>query len=266
MRIKEALKEASSLIPLKEAKIILSSLLEVDKLWLIMHEDESIKNEKLFFEMVQYVKNNHPVEYITKSVNFFSREFYIDYGALIPRPETEILVEKALALIEDKKITKIAEIGTGSGIISTILSLKSKDIKITATDISTDALKIAKTNAKKFNVLDKIEFVNCSFLDGIDEDFQMIISNPPYIKNSFQLEKKLSYEPDIALFGGEKGDEIIKQIIELAIERNIKYLCCEMGYDQKESIKEYFKSKQINNVEFYKDLAGFDRGFIAKVC
>jgi release factor glutamine methyltransferase len=184
---------------------------------------------------------------------------------LIPRPETEILIDKALEVAKNfDGSLKVAEIGTGSGIISVMLATLIDDITITATDISNDAIAIAKQNAKNFNVKEKIEFIQTNYLDGIDNEFDIIISNPPYIADDFELEKNLSYEPDNALFGGVVGDEMLKEIIDIWHKRKTTYLLCEMGYDQKEPLTEYLNFKGIKEYSFYKDLAGFDRGFIAK--
>jgi release factor glutamine methyltransferase len=102
-------------------------------------------------------------------------------------------------------------------------------------------------------------------LDGIEEDFDMIISNPPYIANNFVLDKNvIDYEPKVALFGGIVGDELLKKIIDLAKIKKVKFLACEMGYDQKQPISEYLKQINVNSVKFYTDLAGLDRGFIVK--
>lgn len=144
-----------------------------------------------------------------------------------------------------------------------MLALLVDDIKITATDISKDALEIAKINAKNFRISDKITFIQTNYLDDIYDEFDMIISNPPYIANDFELEKNLSFEPQNALFGGEVGDEMLKDIIKLWKSGKSPYLLCEMGYDQKESIVNYLTDHGIINFSFYKDLAGFDRGFIA---
>ena len=266
MKIKEALEEASKDISIKEAKILLSYLLEKDILWLIMNEDKNLEREDEYFSLVDRVKKSEPIEYITKKVSFYSREFYIDYGALIPRPESELLVDKANDLINKNSFLKVAEIGVGSGIISILLALLNPKVQITASDISYEAINIASKNAKKFKVDDRIRFVHSSYLDGIEDEFDLIVSNPPYIRNSFKLDPKLHYEPSTALYGGEKGDEILKDIIDLSIKKGVKYLCCEMGYDQREAIKSYCDKNSVESLEFYKDLSGLDRGFIAKVC
>lgn len=263
--IKEALDEASLILKNpKEASILLRHLLEYNQVELILGEQQPLTKYKEFQSLIQRRLAHEPIEYITQKVSFYSREFFIKEGALIPRPETEILVDEALKILKHSKTNHIAEIGTGSGIISVMLAILIDDIEITATDISKDALAIAKINAQKFGVRDKITFVHTNYLDTIYNEFDMIISNPPYIASGFELEKNLSYEPDNALFGGEIGDEMLKEIIDIWSEKKTPYLLCEMGYDQKESMQIYLNDRGIKKVSFYKDLAGFDRGFTAQ--
>ncbi len=264
MKIAEAIKEATSRLknlerPLLESEILLSFFLGKERIYLHTHENEPLKNPDNFFAMVERRKTNEPLEYITKNVSFFGERFFIDYGALIPRPETEILIEKSIELINTNGIKNIAEIGTGSGIIPIMLKKLLPQLQIIASDISKDALKIAEANSKLHNA--EVQFVESNLLDRIDVNIEMIISNPPYIKNSYTIPDNLRYEPQNALFGGEEGDEILKKIIDLAIERKVKILICEMGYDQREKIKNYMQEKNHRSLEFYKDLSGFDRGF-----
>lgn len=213
-------------------------------------------------EYISRLNNDEPIEYITNKVSFYSNEFFIAQGALIPRPETEILIDITCKLTKDLKSFNLAEIGVGSGIISIMLNRLCKNIhSTTASDISNQALKIASKNISNFELQDKITLVNTNLLDNINQDFDVIVSNPPYIANDYTVENNLSYEPQNALFGGVQGDEILIQIIDLFLSSKAKYLICEMGYDQKEPIKEYLKNNDNIKLSFYKDLSGFDRGF-----
>ena len=214
------------------------------------------------------------MEYIIKRASFYGESFIVEDGVLIPRPETEILVENAKEIIEkelensDKykeKVLKVLEIGTGSGIISTILALLIENIKIVAVDINPKALKLAQRNADKFSVSNKIEFIDSDLFTNIEkDDFFMVVSNPPYIKDSYKLPKNVEFEPKNALFGGVIGDELLKSIIKETSKRDIPYLLCEMGYDQKASLEEYFKEFNVEFHSFYKDYENFDRGFTLK--
>ena len=123
---------------------------------------------------------------------------------------------------------------------------------------------LAKKNADKFDVGGRIKFLNCSYVDEILEDIDILVSNPPYIARSYKLSKFVLNEPESALFGGEVGDEILKDIILIAKDRNIKNIACEMGYDQKASMRKFLEANGFE-YSFYKDLAGLDRGFCAKL-
>ena len=159
----------------------------------------------------------------------------------------------------------ILEIGTGSGIISVMLAVLLKNIKIIAVDINEKALELAKQNAIKFGVLERIDFRYSNLFENVIEDnIFMVVSNPPYIKDSYVLPKNVGFEPKNALFGGVIGDELLKDIIKSTEEKNIPYLLCEMGYDQKNSLEEYFKEFNVEFYSFYKDYENFDRGFTLK--
>jgi len=264
LTIKEALKKASLTLshlenPQKEARLLLCHFLNCDTIYLTLNENKKI--DESFFELVKKRADDIPIEYITNKVSFYSEEFFIKEGALIPRPETELLIDEVLKL-PLPKAPSIAEIGVGSGIISIMIKKLIPDATVTATDINEDAIKIAQHNSKLHNV--DIEFVHTSYLDGIEKKFDLIVSNPPYIKNGVKLEKNLDYEPQTALFGGKNGDEILKNIVDLAIIKKPSYLVCEMGYDQKEPMKKYFEEKGLKKYHFYKDLAKFDRGFVVE--
>lgn len=270
MKIKEAIEQASLILqnvtqrPKYEAEILLSFLLQKDRVFL--HTNNSLDiNETKYFDLVDRRKNFEPIEYITNSVSFYSEEFFIDYGALIPRPETELLIDHTLSHL--KPNDKVVEIGVGSGIISIMLAKMFENATYFAGDISQDAIKIAKINIDNFGLNDKIELFCSSLLDDFDKQVDVIVSNPPYIQDGFVLEKPLSFEPQNALFGGMIGDEILKSIIDLAYIKNVRLVCCEMGFDQKEKIQQYIDTKNYKYKElfFYKDLANIDRGFILSI-
>lgn len=253
-------------IPQKEVEILLLDILKQNTIWLHLNYTnicEKSTEEKLK-KSVQKRATNYPLEYITKKVSFYGELFNIIDGVLIPRPETEILVEKAQKLLDNIESPKVIEIGTGSGIISVMLAFLIKDIEIIAVDINDKALELAKTNAKKFNVEDKITFIKSDLFNDIDNSikFDLCVSNPPYIANNFKLPKNVKYEPENALFGGDIGDELLQNIILDIYKRDIKNLICEMGYDQKEPLKKFMKDNiKYKELEFYKDYDNLDRGF-----
>lgn len=266
MIVKDAIKKASLTLshldnPQKEARILLSHCLGCSLIDLTLYDTKEV--DESFFKLVDQRAKDIPIEYLTNRVSFYSEDFFIDYGALIPRPESELLIDEVLKLPLGRGFT-LAEIGVGSGVLSIMIS-RLTDAKVVATDISRDAIKIAKKNIELFSLQDKIELYHTSYLDGVNGDFDIIISNPPYIKDALVLDKNLSYEPQNALYGGEVGNEILKEIVDLALKKRPKYLVCEMGYDQKDSMSRYFDTKDIKEYFFYKDLSGFDRGFVCQV-
>jgi release factor glutamine methyltransferase len=267
MLVKDALIEATkrikniSDIPNKEARILLAFYLKKDQLWIITHDDEDIKEEG-YFDFIQRRMNNEPIEYITNKANFYGESFYVDHNVLIPRPETEILVDLVVSTCKGIKKPRIVEIGTGSGIISIMLTKLLPNAIITAIDISEEALHVAKKNAVKHG--SKIEFIHSDLCENFyEKNFDLLVSNPPYIADNEPLHVGLSYEPSLALYGGNVGDEILRSIIDIYKDKKVKYLVCEMGYDQKDKIKNYLENSKFK-LEFYKDLAGLDRGFIIR--
>lgn len=272
MTIKECIKKYSKQlkdvthIPNKEVEILVLHLLEKNVIWLHLNYNSEFSKEKELEKLVKKRATNYPLEYLTKKATFYGEVFEVAPNVLIPRPETELLVERAEKILKDIENPKIIEIGTGSGIISVMLAKLIDNIKVVAVDINSDALALAKANAKRHNVEDKIEFISSDIFTNIDENkkFDMCISNPPYIANDYKLPHNVKHEPANALFGGSVGDELLKKIIEQTNDREIPYLLCEMGYDQKEPLKNYFSNFEIEKFEFYKDYSDFDRGFEIK--
>jgi release factor glutamine methyltransferase len=250
-----------------ESEILLSGAIKKDKIYIILNNSYFISESEteIFKNYIFRRKNGEPIEYIIEKVSFYSMNFYISKGALIPRPESEILVDLAFELLKNKKNANILEIGVGSGAVSIAVAIKLQNSKIVAIDISRDALKIAHKNIKIFNLEDRIELIESNLFENIKNiNFDLIISNPPYISlnEKGKLQRELDFEPDEALYGGEVGDEVLKKIIETWFLRNEILLLCEMGYDQKENIINFINNRA--KIEFFKDLAGFDRGFILK--
>ena len=272
MTIKDTVKKYSNAlklvthIPSKEVEILMMHLLDKNTIWLHLHYNEEFTKEKELEQLVKKRATSYPLEYLINKASFYGEMFIVKEGVLIPRPETEILVENALEILKDKKDSlKILEIGTGSGIISVMLALLVENIKIIAVDINEKALALAKENAIKHGVQDKIEFRISNLYENVNEnDIFMTISNPPYIANDYKLPINVKYEPSNALFGGNIGDELLKDIIKDTSDKKIPYLLCEMGYDQKAPLENYFKEFNIDSFSFYKDYESFDRGFTLK--
>jgi len=269
MTVKSLLQEASQALqescerPQFEAELLLAHHLGRDRTWLMIHDRDEVEDVEGFQALVERRSNHEPYEYIVGEASFYDIHLKVEQGVLIPRPETEILIDLVAEIIEKEKITKIAEIGVGSGAISIVLARKFPELKIIATDICETPLKVAGENIGRFGLAGQIELRRSNLIDEVSEPVELVVSNPPYIAEDFLLESNVvDYEPREALFGGRAGDELLKEIITDVKAHGIKWLACEMGYDQKEPITDFVKEIGVQSIAFYKDLAGFDRGFV----
>ena len=268
MTIKESLAWGGSQLrdtcerPQYEAELLLAFALKQNRLYLITHDRDNV-DIKEYKNLIQRRKKNEPYEYIVGEASFYDIHLSVEEGVLIPRPETEILIDIVADIIKKENMTNIVEIGVGSGAISIVLARKFPQLHIIATDISDAALRVASMNINKYDNGTQITLCKSNLIDGVSAPIELVVSNPPYIAEDFLLESHVvDYEPKEALFGGRVGDELLKQIISDVKERGIKYLVCEMGYDQKEPIQDFVKDVGVKYIKFYKDLAGFDRGFV----
>ncbi len=247
--------------PRREAEILLEHALDKEQLYIITHLDEMVETDPYEGYVLRRVEGE-PVEYITQKVSFFSQSFYAAPGALIPRPETEILIEQLLEHVDKDSTEQIVEVGVGSGIISIILAQHLPNVNIMATDISEKAIEVARVNIEAKGMRERIELRHTDLLTGVEERIDVLVSNPPYIADDVILEKPLGYEPQNALYGGKVGDEVLRRLINEAFAREVRILACEMGYDQKDKISEYLNGYDFKSLDFYKDYEGHDRGFI----
>ncbi|MDO4674174.1 HemK/PrmC family methyltransferase [Campylobacter sp.] len=261
MTIKEALTLAKKRLQEheNEALFILCEHLGRDRTWLFFNENLEFSARE-YFALIERFADGEPFEYIFKKASFWGLDFEVEEGVLIPRYDSEILLMQLLEFCRNKKPKNILEIGFGSGILSIILA-KELGLEITACDINDKALKIAQQNAIKHKVAHLINFHLSDFKD-LRGEFELIFSNPPYIKASYKLDKWTQKEPKNALFGGEDGHEILESIIEFSFQKGVKFLACEMGHDQKKILAQ---SLQKHNFEakFFQDERGFDRAFFA---
>ena len=204
--------------------------------------------------------------YITGIKEFWSREFNVSPATLIPRPESEMLVEEVLNLYALNETISILEMGTGSGAIAISLALERPKTIITATDISSKALDLAKKNANKFNV-HNIIFQNSDWFRGLkNQEFDLIVCNPPYIESHDDCLLDLKYEPISALISGEDGLDAIRHIANNA-KQFLKIngtILIEHGKDQEMAVNQIFKSNQWERIKCLPDLRGFPRITMAK--
>ena len=232
---------------------------------LIMNYDNEINSHyfNIYDSLVkEYLDNGKPVQYILGYTYFCGLKMNVSPACLIPRPETELLVEIALEKIKEHDLKTVLDIGTGSGAIAIAIK-KNSDTFVEATDISLDAIEIAKKNAMENGV--DINFICSDVFDEINEKYDLIVSNPPYI-DPLDIDKidKIVYqnEPHLALFGGEKGLYYYKRIID-DIDLYLNdggFLIMEIGDTQAQDIKDYLRENKENyKIDVYKDYNGFDR-------
>lgn len=262
MKINDLLKIDSN-YTINEKQIIMQKLLNCDRSKL--YEIEVINDKKIIKKYQKMIKSPLPVSYLLKEAPFLSWMFYVNKDVLIPRFETEELVLKTDELLKKhfKKDVSICDIGCGSGVIGISLKLLNEESNITLTDISKKALKVAKKNSIYLNT--DINFINSDMLKRVNDNFDVIISNPPYIKNNTKEIDNIveKYEPSLALYGGDDGLKYYKEILKTC-KKNLNdksIIAFEIGYDLKEDIiniiKEYFKDSKIickkdyNNLDRY---------------
>ena len=262
MKIKEALKHAKNILGDndKYAEFILLEFLGKDRAWLFLNGELDF-DEKKYLKLVALFASGEPFEYIFKKVSFYGFDFYMQKGVLIPRYDSEILLELCLKELKNKTYNNILEVGFGSGVLSIILA-KLTGCKITACDISKKALVLATKNAKLHKVGHLVEFCLCDFKD-IKSEFDFIFSNPPYIAKDYTLDIWVQNEPKRALFGGKFGYEKLENIIKFARRNDAKTLICEFGYNQRKILHKILHKNGFK-AEFYKDNGGHDRVFLAR--
>lgn len=262
MKIKDALKLAK--LKLKDhadvAEFILCELLGHERAWLHLNGEADF-DAKPYFSLVRRFARGEPFEYLFKKVSFYGLDFIINRGVLIPRFDSEILLEICLKELRGGTYKRILEIGFGSGILSIVLA-KNLGVKITACDTSKKALRVALQNAKLHKVEHLIDFKLCDY-QQIEASWDFVFSNPPYIAKNYPLDIWVQKEPKFALFGGERGWEMLENIVLYAKSHHAKALACEFGYDQKEILHKILHKNGFK-AEFSKDSGGFDRAFLAR--
>ena len=207
-----------------------------------------------------------PAAYIVGMREFWGLDFAVSTAVLIPRPETEFIVEEALEILNSfaPDSHKIADIGTGCGNIAVSLAHEVGSVRVTATDVSRDALMVAGANALRYGVDDRIDFVETPYLNGVDDTFDLIAANPPYVKDTDKpgLAPDVRHEPDVALFGGTNGLRDIEGVLDTAISRLRRggWLVMEFGYGQENDVRRLLSSRPALRLERVRaDLQGIPR-------
>ncbi len=277
-----------------ETEILFSEILNCDRLSLYFNKDTNLGRDAGFFIARALKKRigGEPLEYVLGKTEFMGLEFKVNADVLIPRPETEILVEAVLKMVtktprhqdtrapghKDTRIqrhqdTRILDIGTGSGCIAISLAKLLPEAKITATDISTEALQVARANAILNKVEDRIEFIYSDLFLNYKlqtNNYELIISNPPYVSTGEidSLQAEVKCQPRIALEAGADGLDFFRRIIAQAPEylKPKGLLVMEMGFSQKEKIENILQdSGNFNIIEIIKDYSNIDRVIVAKL-
>lgn len=276
MKIKEALIEGRDFLknleytdPIYETRKILGEILERDLSYLVSHDNEELPAsvEKKYFDILKKRQEGLPLQYILGREDFYGRTFTVLEGVLIPRQDTEISVEVILKILIENNINKMLEIGCGTGIVSITVDLESKrKMDITALDISSYAINNTAINKK--NLKSNIKILESDLFDKVSGKFDLIYSNPPYIKSSeienLQLEVK-DHEPRLALDGGIDGLYFYREIIKEAPNylNNNGFLVFEIGYDEAEDISLIMEKNF--DTKIYKDLNNLDRVIVGQL-
>jgi len=260
--------------PRASAEILLAYALDFKRIDIYLKYDKILSDKELqdFKALIKRRLQREPVAYIIKHKEFWSLDFEVTQDVLIPRPETECLIEAALNYLSYDKVLNILDLGTGSGAIIITLAHERPKSLYFACDISQKALIIAKKNAQKYNLENLIYFFESNWFEALKDSqkFDLIISNPPYINSQeiANLEPEIKdYEPKIALDGGQDGLVFIKHLINKSLnylnENGI--LILEIGHNQKEEINKIFLENNFyKDIIFKKDYSGYDRLVCAK--
>ena len=257
--------------PKLKARLLLQYVLDKPRQYIIVYDNKEIDKQQQwqYFVNIEKLTKGIPLQHITHRQEFMKMDFFVDENVLIPRPDTEILVEEVIKIAQKYNSPRILDLCTGSGAIAISLKKFVPNADITAVDISEKALEIAQKNEEKLEA--KINFVKSNLFDKLDnKKFDIIVSNPPYIRKDEikKLSEEVQKEPKIALDGGEDGLDFYRIIAEQAINylKTGSFLCFEIGYNQKNDVIKIIEDEQnYKNTYCKKDLYGNDRIIITKV-
>lgn len=256
-----ALAAARAKLPASEARLLLGHVLDRPAAWLIAHDDQVLDEDELlaFASLAARRAGGEPVAYLVGHREFFGREFAVSGDVLIPRPETELLVEIALAGVGAGDAANILDLGTGSGCIAVTLALEIPQAHVTAVDVSAAALAVAQKNAERLGA--KVRLLQSRWFEQLGgERFDLIVANPPYIADAdpHLAAGDLRHEPPAALASGVDGLADIRRIIAAAPAHLVSggQLWLEHGYDQAEAVRGLLAVAGLTRIEQHRDLAG----------
>jgi release factor glutamine methyltransferase len=274
LTLKQALRRAREVLrqngvedaPL-ESELLLRHTLNIDRVQLYVDLDKELtpRQEKIFRRLLERRLSGEPAAYITGHREFYGLEFRVNPDVLIPRPESELLVEKTLAIAKDHPISIIADIGTGSGALAISLALELPRAKIYATDVSSAALKTARLNCRQHGVADRVHLLEGDLLEPLPEPVDIIVANLPYVRQS---ELGPQSEPPLALDGGADGTEVIEKLCRQA-EGRLKPgggLLLEIGQGQAGAVRAILHNIfPGGRIDTFPDLAGIERVVICRL-
>jgi len=245
-----------------ECDLLLRHTLKLSRveLYLDLNNELNPEQEETFWHLIRHRLNGEPTAYITGHCEFYGIDFYVDSSVLIPRPESELLVEKALTLAQNHAIATIAEIGTGCGAIAISLALNLPKVKIYATDMSTPALKVALFNCQKHGLVNRICLLQGDMLDPLPKPVNLIVANLPYVKEA-EIDTG-NFEPLLALNGGSDGLDKIRQLCHQLSDKLYPegHLLLEIGQGQGKAVTTFLHSLFPSaKIEVTPDLGGIDR-------
>jgi release factor glutamine methyltransferase len=262
-----------------DAEMLLCHAIKYDPQKIFMNWSKEVDDDhaEKFFDMVQRRAGGTPTQYLTNEQDFMGLRFYVDENVLIPRPETDSLVNEALVYLKDNKATKsILDLGTGSGAIAISIAKKMPALKVTASDVSDDIIAVAEKNANRLGLKGQVKFVRSDIFAGFKTGFtgpkwDVVISNPPYIRSDVlpTLQREIyEHEPHIALDGGVDGLDYYRRIIDgaPAFLRKTGAVFVEIGYDQAHDVAALFrKNGSYVRIAVTPDIAGHDRVVSARM-
>ncbi len=280
MTISEILKSAGEVLqssgisqPRREAASLLAFAVQKDKTFLIAHPEYQLTEteEERFGEFLRRRASREPFQYITEKQEFYGLDFEVTKDVLIPRPETEIIVENAIDILRCREKSEFCEVGVGTGCISVAILHNVKTARAIGLDISEQALEVARKNAETHRVSERLKLEISDVFESLrDEEFDLIVSNPPYVPSedvkTLQTEVRW-FEPLSALTDGKDGFSIVEKIIDDApkfLKQN-GFLLMEIGFNQSNKVREMFSPKIWQKVEFLPDLQGIPRMVKAEI-
>jgi release factor glutamine methyltransferase len=250
--------------PRLNAEHLLAHVLKRKRIELYLEFERVLTESELvpLRELVRRRGQGEPLQHLLGTVEFAGHTFLCDKRALVPRPETEQLVEFLQSKIENRE-SKILDVGTGSGVIALSLAAKFPDATITATDISEDALALARENAECLGLTSRIEFRHGDLLTYVNHVYDLIAANLPYVAagDRATLSREVGHDPEVALFGGEQGDEIVRKLIDAAPSHLAPggLLALEVGIGQADDLAAFMAEKNYHDIETHRDYAGVIR-------